>query len=291
MSPEAATRLSGTLLESALCALNVALDMFVSCVLSCISLPLATGSLLISGFGRLGFLEKSWEKAKAPRIQARQDTSDDSSPLELNIEDAQPEGLVGKSSSSGSSNAALLGRSSYPDHEYTELGCRGSRGGVVKLNIYDVSHESSIQNLNVFLAHPMSPFKFGGVFHAGVEIGGKEWSFGYAPVGSGVHCSSPRQHPQHNFRETLVLGTTTLSRTEVAKLLESMVDEYPGNSYHLIRCNCNHFASDLCRRLGVGDLPAWVERLAWIGESLLEASEGLERFRCVVEDATAVASH
>ncbi|CAK9037059.1 unnamed protein product [Durusdinium trenchii] len=66
---------------------------------------------------------------------------------------------------------------------------------------------------------------------------------------------------------------------------------YPGNSYHLIRCNCNHFASDLCRRLGVGDLPAWVERLAWIGESLLEASEGLERFRCVVEDATAVASH
>eukprot|EP00913_Durusdinium_trenchii_P016370 g15387.t1 len=167
-----------TLLESALCALNVALDMFVSCVLSCISLPLATGSLLISGFGRLGFLEKSWEKAKAPRIQARQDTSDDSSPLELNIEDAQPEGLVGKSSSSGSSSAALLGRSSYPDHEYTELGCRGSRGGVVKLNIYDVSHESSIQNLNVFLAHPMSPFKFGGVFHAGVEIGGKEWSFG-----------------------------------------------------------------------------------------------------------------
>ena len=35
-----------------------------------------------------------------------------------------------------------------------------------------------IQNLNVFLAHPLSPFKFGGVFHAGVEIGGEEWSFG-----------------------------------------------------------------------------------------------------------------
>eukprot|EP00438_Fugacium_kawagutii_P027175 Skav214904 [mRNA] locus=scaffold1561:155121:161159:- [translate_table: standard] len=139
---------------------------------------------------------------------------------------------------------------------------------------------AGIQNLNVFLAHPLSPLKFGGVFHAGVEIGGEEWSFGYAPSGSGLHCSVPREHPQHNFRETLELGETTLTKAEVASLLEKMLDEYPGSSYHLIRCNCNHFASDLCRRLGVGDLPAWVERLAWIGESLLEASEGFERLRC-----------
>ncbi|CAJ1328713.1 unnamed protein product [Effrenium voratum] len=134
----------------------------------------------------------------------------------------------------------------------------------------------------------MSPFKFGGLFHAGVEIGGKEWSFGYAAVGSGVHCSTPRKHPLHNYRETLELGVTSLSQAEVRSLLEAMVREYPGRGYHLIRCNCCHFASDLCRRLGVGDVPAWLERLAWIGESLLEASEGLERFRCVMED---VASH
>lgn len=27
---------------------------------------------------------------------------------------------------------------------------------------------------------------------------------GYAPWGSGVHCSVPREHPQHNFRVTWV---------------------------------------------------------------------------------------
>lgn len=268
----AGTRLSCTLvLESILCAFYLALDACFSCVLSCISLPLAAGSLLFSGLSRLGRLgPRKLEKA------ASQSPLEGAPLAEPNIEAAKPQGLVQDqfricSNPSGSQ-------------------CSGSLG-MVKLNIYDVSHESSIQNLNVFLAHPLSPFKFGGVFHAGVEIGGEEWSFGYAPSGSGLHCSLPREHPQHNFRETLELGPTTMTKAEVAALLETMLDEYPGSSYHLIRCNCNHFASDFLKRLGVGELPAWVERLAWIGESLLEASEGLERIRCVVEDAATVVSH
>jgi len=267
MRDAALMRLSCTalVLESMLCAFYLALDTCFSCVLSCISLPLAAGSLLFSGVGRLG--SRKLEKT----------TSGGSLTVEQNIEAAKPpQGLV-QDEFRISSNAQ-------------GSQCSGSLG-MVKLNIYDVSHESSIQNLNVFLAHPLSPFKFGGVFHAGVEIGGEEWSFGYAPWGSGVHCSVPREHPQHNFRETLELGPSTLTKAEVTTLLETMLEEYPGSSYHLIRCNCNHFASDLCRRLGVGELPAWIERLAWIGESLLEASEGLERFRCVVEDAATVVSH
>lgn len=250
----AGTRLSCTLvLESILCAFYLALDACFSCVLSCINLPLAAGSLLFSGLSRLGARKLEKAASQSPLGAAL---------VEPNIEAAKPQGLVQDqfricSSPSGSP-------------------CSGSLG-MVKLNIYDVSHESSIQNLNVFLAHPLSPFKFGGVFHAGVEIGGEEWSFGYAPSGSGLHCSLPREHPQHNFR--------------VSALLETMLDEYPGSSYHLIRCNCNHFASDFLKRLGVGELPAWVERLAWIGESLLEASEGLERIRCVVEDAATAVSH
>ncbi|CAL1169249.1 unnamed protein product [Cladocopium goreaui] len=233
---------STLVLESILCAFYLALDACFSCVLSCISLPLAAGSLLFSGLSRLGRLgPRKLEKA------ASQSPLEGAPLAEPNIEAAKPQGLVQDqfricSNPSGSQ-------------------CSGSLG-MVKLNIYDVSHESSIQNLNVFLAHPLSPFKFGGVFHAGVEIGGEEWSFGYAPSGSGLHCSLPREHPQHNFRETLELGPTTMTKAEVAALLETMLDEYPGSSYHLIRCNCNHFASDFLKRLGVGELPAWVERLA-----------------------------
>lgn len=96
-----------------------------------------------------------------------------------------------------------------------------------------------------------------------------------------------------NAEETLELGQTTLTKAEVASLLEKMLDEllgaiwctwlpgtssliamcprYPGSSYHLIRCNCNHFASDLCRRLG----------MAFAAFALLENASGLVEWHTV----------
>ena len=40
----------------------------------------------------------------------------------------------------------------------------------VQLHIYDVSQDEKIANLNRWLAPQGSPLKFGGVFHAGVEV-------------------------------------------------------------------------------------------------------------------------
>merc|ERR1739848_640113 len=68
-------------------------------------------------------------------------------------------------------------------------------GHEVILHIYDVSQEDSIRRVNKVLAHKMSPVKFGGVFHAGVEVLGLEWSYGFSEVETqaGVSCVEPKK--------------------------------------------------------------------------------------------------
>jgi len=120
------------------------------------------------------------------------------------------------------------------------------------------------------LAHEWSPLKLGGVFHAGVEVGGLEWSFGFQPQESrpGVCCCLPRQHRQHHFRQTLELARTTLSDLRIQNIISELIEEYPGVDYDLLRRNCCHFADDFCSRLGVGHIPGWVHRLARAGAAL-----------------------
>jgi len=147
---------------------------------------------------------------------------------------------------------------------------RASEALVVRLNIYDVSREESIQKLNRVLAHQYSPIKLGGVFHAGVEVNGLEWSFGFSPAEThpGVACVQPKRHPQHHFRQTVVLRETKVAAEDIAGIISDMIEEYPGNDYDLLRRNCCHFADDFCRRLGVGGIPGWVHRLARLGASI-----------------------
>jgi len=142
-----------------------------------------------------------------------------------------------------------------------------SKGLRVLLHIYDVSQEDSIQKLNRVLAHKHSPLKLGGVFHAGVEVNGLEWSFGYSCSDTvpGVSCTEPRCNPQHHFRQTVRLKWTKVPPEEIADIISDLIEEYPGEDYELLRRNCCHFADDFCKRLGVGGIPGWVHRLARIG--------------------------
>lgn len=139
------------------------------------------------------------------------------------------------------------------------------------LNVYDVSRSSGVWLLNQMLAHGHAPWKLGGIFHAGVEVHGLEWSFGSGEDGgstSGISCHKPRQHPQHHFRQTVRLRRTWLSKSEITNILSAMLEEYPGGSYDLLQRNCCHFADDLCSRLGAGCLPDWVHRLARTGAAI-----------------------
>mmetsp|Transcript_8532 Transcript_8532/g.16185 ORF Transcript_8532/g.16185 Transcript_8532/m.16185 type:complete len:432 (+) Transcript_8532:35-1330(+) len=151
-------------------------------------------------------------------------------------------------------------------------------GQVVRIHVYDVTQRESIQKLNQVLAHTCSPLKFGGVFHAGVEVNDLEWSFAYQPHHTryGVECNYPKMHPLHHFRQTVAMGATKCSAEDVTKIIAQMVEEYPGDDYDLLRRNCCHFADDFCQRLGVGNIPPWVYRLARIGAGVAEMLEAAQ---------------
>jgi len=148
---------------------------------------------------------------------------------------------------------------------------RDDIGGLpVSLHIYDVSQNEKIQKLNRILAHESSPLKLGGVFHAGVEVNGMEWSYGFSNslTKPGVACTVPKAHPQHHFRETVACKRTRLNPQDISDIISTLIEEYPGYDYDLLRRNCCNFADDFLQRLGVGGLPGWVHRLARIGANV-----------------------
>jgi hypothetical protein len=157
----------------------------------------------------------------------------------------------------------------------------------VLLHIYDVTQEDSVQKINRWLAHPSNPLKFGGIFHAGVEIDGLEWSYGASDRSSsvpGISCCEPRGHPHHRYRETVALNPSKLSPEDVGELLTQMIEEYPGHDYDLLRRNCCHFADEFCRRIGAGGIPGWVHRLARFGAGVDTLMYKVMRHRLLIDE-------
>lgn len=159
---------------------------------------------------------------------------------------------------------------------------------VVVLNIYDVAGASAINRVNQLL-RPVGT----GLFHAGVQIYGEEWSFGAsaaedesawslsfagssgrsgevtdALLCTGVFSCEPRGCEPHRYRESVVMGRTRMSPDEVRELLDLLQEDWLGLHYDVLRRNCCHFADSLCQYLGVGPVPAWVTNLAGAAATL-----------------------
>lgn len=145
-------------------------------------------------------------------------------------------------------------------------------GIAVYLNVYDVSHGETIHHVNELLASTYSPLKFGGIFHVGVQIFNEEWNYGSSRIGSGVTSVVPRSDHQHRFKQQVRLPNTMLSVSSIEKVIARLYHDYCGTDYNVIERNCCHFAEDLCHRLGVGPIPAWVQRAGNICHSLHKMS-------------------
>eukprot|EP01029_Cantina_marsupialis_P028798 TRINITY_DN778014_c0_g1_i1.p1 TRINITY_DN778014_c0_g1~~TRINITY_DN778014_c0_g1_i1.p1 ORF type:complete len:154 (-),score=24.39 TRINITY_DN778014_c0_g1_i1:217-678(-) len=126
----------------------------------------------------------------------------------------------------------------------------------VKLNVYDLT---PAKGFNSFV------YQFGlGAFHSGVEVHGVEWIFG---LDGGICPIPPKCELEGaDFKETIEIGTTTKSATEVRSIISKMNPEFKGSDYDIVNKNCNAFSSALCLELTGKDIPSWVNRMASIGQ-------------------------
>jgi hypothetical protein len=133
----------------------------------------------------------------------------------------------------------------------------------VTLNVYDLQQEC--QGTNKVLKMVGT-----GVYHAGVEVYGNEYSYGGSQYpgeeGTGVYQNEePRRHPTHAFKQSVAMGETLFTEDEVRRLLHTLEDEWQAQDYKLLSHNCCDFSNEFCKRLGVGSVPGWVKSLAGLG--------------------------
>lgn len=160
----------------------------------------------------------------------------------------------------GTELAAPLAPPRTPSH-ITGSRCRSS---VAMLHVYDLKGTTGVNDTTL---------GFGmGLFHAGVEVCGVEWSFGYidaaGPV-SGVYPWVPRKCPIGAYRESLPLGKIRAhSARDVWRLVGRMAGEWLGTDYQPLKRNCLDFCNEFCRHLHVQELPVWIGRLATVADVL-----------------------
>eukprot|EP00747_Dinoflagellata_sp_TGD_P103206 gnl/TRDRNA2_/TRDRNA2_168892_c0_seq1.p1 gnl/TRDRNA2_/TRDRNA2_168892_c0~~gnl/TRDRNA2_/TRDRNA2_168892_c0_seq1.p1 ORF type:complete len:381 (+),score=57.55 gnl/TRDRNA2_/TRDRNA2_168892_c0_seq1:173-1315(+) len=129
----------------------------------------------------------------------------------------------------------------------------------VFLNIYDVGESHIFQTINQMSTVDNSVL-MGGVFHAGTEVYGCEWAFGFSESGSGVSSVTPRVHPDHTYRATVPMGLTPFDEATVSRLIDGLSRKWIGKEYDVLHRNCLTFCNELCKELGVGSIPSWVDR-------------------------------
>jgi deubiquitinase DESI2 len=124
----------------------------------------------------------------------------------------------------------------------------------VLLNLYDLSPA------NDYL------FQIGlGLHHSGLEIAGREYSYGSG--GSGIFEHAPKDAPGARFRCQMDLGSYDGGMNELNRALDDLRTHggFGPDGYNLLRKNCNHFCNALSWKLLKTPIPAHVNRLAELG--------------------------
>lgn len=125
----------------------------------------------------------------------------------------------------------------------------------VFINVYDIT-----PRLNRWLR---CCFLQWGVYHTGVEVYGKEFAFGgHDAETTGVFCAQPKAIKGAVFQKRIPVGRTELSPSELRQQIAALAPEWSGNSYNLLKRNCNHFTVDLCEDLTGESGPRYINRCA-----------------------------
>jgi len=141
-----------------------------------------------------------------------------------------------------------------------DCGCQGGAGPrePVLLNVYDLFWTNGLTSKVAGL----------GFFHSGVQIYGREWSYGQhdEPGATGIYHHNPRRAGElgrkFRFRTALVVGETDFLEKDMPDVIDMLAKDFPGRAYDLIEKNCNCFTDSLCKLLTGEGIPGWVNRPA-----------------------------
>jgi len=127
-----------------------------------------------------------------------------------------------------------------------------SRTVPVYVNVYDLSPSNQYVH---FLGM--------GAYHSGIEVYGREWSFGGSDSVSstGVFDIDPGTAPGCQFNSKIHVGDITFSEREVMSILDNLKPKFLGRDYHIINKNCNSFTASFCHAMKLS-CPSYVNRLA-----------------------------
>jgi len=124
-------------------------------------------------------------------------------------------------------------------------GSEARRGTPVMLHVYDAFDYATVDS-----SMP--------VVHLGVEIFDNEFFFG----DGGVRFTKPGTY-NHKHRHEVLLGHSRLQKPQVYKVITDLKKAWPGERYCLCGCNCQDFAVEFCKQLGLGNcIPARYTRFA-----------------------------
>ncbi|CAI2381636.1 unnamed protein product [Moneuplotes crassus] len=123
--------------------------------------------------------------------------------------------------------------------------------------------------LNIYDLSPANKYLYSvglGFYHTGVEVNGKEWSFGGNPemTGTGVFDSEPLSLEGEAYRASVELGTIS-SMSEFYRALEIVKQDFEANQYNVLTKNCNHFSDAICRKMLGRGIPGYINRMAKMG--------------------------
>jgi len=103
--------------------------------------------------------------------------------------------------------------------------------------------------------------------------------------GSGVFCCLPGNCQGLRYRESILMGNSTVTGEGFLRLIKDFQFAWQAHSYDLLTRNCVHFADRLCQGLGVPGLPEWVRSSSAFGESMNARCTPEGRAICCCADA------
>lgn len=110
------------------------------------------------------------------------------------------------------------------------------------INLYHLDKVTGFLNTTVLLQADVP------IYHAGVEVFGKEWSFQYNdatwnnPSVSGLRGNKPKSAGGYEFVKSINLGPTSFVEIEVAAILSDLRYKWSACEYHITHKNCVTFA-------------------------------------------------